>query len=258
MSTPAETTPTQDPGFDPLAFWIENKSKVKLLATVAAVGLLGSGIYQYAEYHSRQTAAAAFGAAKSPEDFKKVIREFPNSPVSGNAMLLLAEALRKEGKLDDALTTLRQFTSVHQSHTMISGAWNSIALILELQGKKEEALSAYQKITTAYPSSFAAPMALLGRARISAAKGENDQAKLLFEQVVSQFAQSRFAQQALEELQKLKPAAPAQTAASAPATSTAPADASPAATPESPKAPQPPAPTPAPANPETDGAPAKQ
>jgi TolA-binding protein len=216
MSTPAETPSTPDPGFDPLAFWIEHKSKIKLLVLVAVIGLLGSALYQYAEYRGRQSAAHAFAAAKSPEDWKKVVKDFAGSPVAANSLLLLAESQRKEGKLEDALASLRQFTAAYPSHPLVSGAWNSIAVLLELQGKLDEALNAYQKINATYPGSYAIPLSLLGQARIHIAKNQPDQARPLFEQVLSQFGQSRFARQALDELQKLKPATPAAPPEAAP------------------------------------------
>jgi predicted negative regulator of RcsB-dependent stress response len=239
MSTPAETPSTPEPGFDPLAFWIEHKAKVKLLVVMAVTGLIGSAIYQYAAYRSRQSAANAFAAAKSPADWQRVVKEFAGSPVAANALLLLAESQRKEGKLDEALASLRQFTANHPSHPMVAGAWNSIAVVLELQGKTDEALNAYQKINATYPGSYAIPLALLGQARIHSAKNQPDQAKPLLEQVLSQFGQSRFSKQALDELQKLKPTTPepakdlAPVATPAPAAST-PASATPKATPVAP------------------------
>jgi predicted negative regulator of RcsB-dependent stress response len=242
MSTPAETPSTPEPGFDPLAFWIEHKAKVQLLVVMAMAGLVGSAIYQYAAYRSRQSAANAFSAAKSPADWQRVVKEFAGSPVAANALLLLAESQRKEGKLDEALASLRQFTANHPSHPMVAGAWNSIAVVLELQGKSDEALNAYQKINATYPGSYAIPLALLGQARIHATKNQPDQARPLLEQVLSQFGQSRFSRQALDELQKLKPSVPepakdpAPVATPAPAPST-PAAANPAATPAAPSAP---------------------
>jgi TolA-binding protein len=209
MSTPAENSQPTDHGFDPLAFWIEHKTKVLALSSVLAACLAAYGIYQYASQRAQDAAAADFAQAKSADDFRKVIQSHSSSPVAANAALLLAEQLRNEGKLDEAATTLRKFTTEHPSHPLISGAWNSIATTLEAQGKTDEAIATYQKVIATYPSSFAAPVAMMSQARIHHSRSEDDKARQIYDQVISQFGQTSFARQAIFESQKLKPAAPA-------------------------------------------------
>lgn len=204
MPTPVETTPQDETGFDPLAFWIQHKGKIQFLVALLVFGLLAYGIFQFAEKRARDAAANDFAHAKTADDFRKVIAAHPRSVVAGNAHLMLAELLRNEGKHDEALTNLRAFIDHHGDHPLISGAWTSLAFTLEAQGKSEEALSTLQKVAATYPTSFAAPVALMAQARIYKTRNDTAQAKRIYEQVVSQFGQSEFAREALVELQRLK------------------------------------------------------
>jgi tetratricopeptide (TPR) repeat protein len=199
-----ETTPQQEAEFDPLAFWIEHKGKIRLLLALLVFGLLAYGIFQFAEKRARENSANDFARAKTPEDFRKVIAAHPRSVVAGNAHLILADLLRNEGKHDEAITNLRSMIDRHPDHPLISGAWTSLAFCLEAQGKSEEALSTLQKVAATYPTSFAAPVALMAEARIFTERNDVAQAKRIYEQVVSQFGQSDFARQALVALQRLK------------------------------------------------------
>lgn len=203
MASPVEIIPPPDPGFDPLAFWIEHQKKVIAAVGIICLLLVSWGVYQLNERRSREAAQSAFANAKTTDDYRKVIADHPRSVVAANAQLLMAEALRKEGKLDEAVALLRKFTEGNTTHPMISGAWHSLAVTLEAQGKTEEALATYQKVATTYQKSYSAPLALLAQARIHA-KSQPDQARRLYEQVLADFGQTNFAREALMEMQKLK------------------------------------------------------
>jgi TolA-binding protein len=207
MSSPAETssgTPAPPTGFDPLVFWVQHRQKVFLFAGLFVTALLIYFVSEFARTKKLESAARALAEAKDEASLHKVTGDFAGTAAAGDAYLLLAESLRKEGKADEAVTTLRTFIDKYPDHPLISGAWTSLAATQEAQGKMDEALSTYQKVSTTFATSFSAPVALLGQARIFKEKGKTDEARRLFEQVINQYPESMFAQQAMRESQQLK------------------------------------------------------
>lgn len=204
MPSPATTTPPADPGFDPLVFWIQHKTKILLLTALGVVCLATWGLWAFVQTKSNQSAQELFRKADSAEGFRKVISEHPGSPVAASAYLMLAQKLRDEGKFDESTKELQTFIAKNPDHQFVSGAWTSIAANQEAQGKLDEALATYQKVSTAFANSFSAPAALLAQARIMAAKGKPEDARRLYEQVMTQFRDNFAAQQAAQEIRRLK------------------------------------------------------
>ena len=207
MSSPVQTspaTPAPPTGFDPLVFWVQHRQKVIAFAGLFAAALMIYFVAEFTRTRKLDAAASALAAAKDDAGLRKVINDYTGTAAAGNACLLLAENLRKGGKADEAVTTLRTFIDKYPDHPLISGAWTSLAATQEAQGKQDEALSTYQKVSTSFATSFSAPVALLGQARIFKEKGKADEARRLFEQVINQYPESMFAQQAMRESHQLK------------------------------------------------------
>ncbi len=204
MPDPTPTPPPADPGFDPLVFWIQHKTKIVLLGGLLLIGLSTFAISEYVRIKKQAAAQELFATADSAESYGKVIAEYPGTAAAGNAHLKLAEKLREEGKFDESTATLKNFTEKHSEHQLVSGAWTSIAANLEAQGKADEALSTYQKVSTGYANSFSAPVALLAQARLLIAQKKNAEAERIYEQVMTQFPDNVAAQQAAQEIRRLK------------------------------------------------------
>lgn len=207
MSSPAEsspTTPASPTGFDPLVFWVQHRQKVLIFVGLFVVSALIYFVSEYARMKRLESAAAALAGAKDDASLRQVIGTYAGTAAAGNAHLLLAEKLRKEGKTDEAVTMLRGMIDKHPDHPLISGAWTSLAATQEAQGKQDEALSTYQKVSTTFATSYSAPVALLGQARIFKEKGKTDEARRLYEQLINQYPDSMFAQQAMRESSQLK------------------------------------------------------
>ena len=185
-------------GFDPLVFWMENKSKVITYATLLIVGLVAFAFYQITAQRNKVESAALYAQAAKPEDFKQVIQKFPHSIAAGNAQLMLAGALRSEKKFDEALAALRDFTNQFPDHPLAAVGALSVATTLDEQGKTDAAFDAYQQVTAKYPASYAAPVALMAQANILIAKGKPDEARRIYETITSQYPDSLFAQQAVQ------------------------------------------------------------
>lgn len=202
--SPTPTTTPAETGFDPLVFWIQHRNKILLLSGLFAIALAAFALSEYVRQRTNASAQELFAAAKTPEGFRKVITEYSGTVAAGNAHLMLAEKLRQEDKLDESTTTLRTFLEKYPTHPLLSGAWTSIAANLEAQGKTEEALGTYQKVSTSYANTFSAPAALMAQARLLEAKGKTEEARRIYEQIMTQYQENVAAQQAAQEIRRLK------------------------------------------------------
>jgi TolA-binding protein len=200
---PTNTEEAVPAGFDPIVFWMENKSKIITYAALLLAGLAAFAAYQISTQHNKTASEALFAQAVKPDEFRQVIQKYPRSIAAGNAQLMLAEALRSEKKFDEALATLRDFVNQFPDHPLAAGGALGIATTLESQGKIDEAFDAYQQVSVKYSNSYAAPVALMAQGNILAAKGKTEDAKRTYENVVSQFPESIFSQQAMQSAKLL-------------------------------------------------------
>src|SRR5919198_3179786 len=76
---------------------------VVLLAVVAFTG------YRYYSDRRAAAASASLASAKTAQEYQQVIDRYPNSAAAADAYLLLAEALRGEGKFAEANRALQTF-----------------------------------------------------------------------------------------------------------------------------------------------------
>jgi TolA-binding protein len=134
-------------------------------------------------------------------------------------------------------------------HEMAGTARLAMAGNLEALGRKDEALATYQRLATSDPKAFTAPVALFSQIHLLKEKNQIEEARKVCETIMTQYRESRFAQEATFQLRQLKvknepaPPAPATTGASPAAVSPAPA-AAPSASASVPNAPQPAGPPP--------------
>ncbi len=204
MSSPVEITTPPETGFDPLVFWIQYRTKILLFAGLLVVGMAVFGISEWSRLRQLEGARQLLAGAKTADDYRKVIAEYPATTAAGDAFLLLAEQLRKDGKIDESSAQLRTFTEKFPQHPLISGAWTSLATNLEAEGKADDALAMYQKVSTSYATSFSTPVALLAQARLLKAKDKTDEARLLYEQVTTRYPDNIVSQMAAQEIKQLK------------------------------------------------------
>lgn len=184
-------------------FWEENKGKILAVLAIILVALIVSGIYRYSVAHTKAEAAAAFDAAKSKEELQAIVTKYPGTSVAGNARILLADKLRTEGKLDEALKALGDFTSQQPDHPLVADAWISYAATLEIKNDLAKASETYATIAAKYPASQAAPAALSAQARLAKAAGDNKKARDLYENLVQRFPASYWAQEAQQQIDRL-------------------------------------------------------
>jgi TolA-binding protein len=207
MASPAATTPPASSApeeFDPLVFWIKHKSQILLYTTMVVAALALYFAFWTFQKTRREHAEQALANAKTVEDYRKVVEEYPKSAPAADALLLIGDKLRAEGKLDDSSAALKSFIEKFPTHSLISGAYTSLAANQEAQGKLDDALVSYKKVTTSYPTSFSAAAAYIAQGRILEQQGKTDDARHAYETVMTQFAESPFQQEAMMQMRKLK------------------------------------------------------
>jgi len=208
--------------------WERYKTIVVAAIIVALLAVAGYGGYRF--YSERQATAAAnlLASAKTSAEFQKVIDEYPSTPAGASAYLLLADAQKAEKKFSEANATLKTFLDKRPKHELAGTAHLAMAGNLEALGKKDEALTTYQRLAASEPRAFTAPVALFSQVHLLKEKNQIEEARRVCEAIMTQYRESRFAQEAAYQLRLLKtrnePAAsPAPTTAAPPPSAVSPA-----------------------------------
>jgi len=204
MNAPNDTDTIPQTGFDPIAFWLEHKTKVVIYGAVLVIAAVAFACYEIASQHELTAARQTLAQAKSEEDYRGLIQKFPHTVAAGDASLLLAEKLRDDKKYDDAITVLQAMIDGEPNHPLIDGAWLSLASTYNAEGKPDQALDTYRQTATKFADRYSAPLAMLSTAEILSTEGKKEEAKVAYENVNSQFHDSYFASEALQKLQALK------------------------------------------------------
>ena len=186
-------------------FWERFKSWI--IAALIVVLLAAAGFAGYRFYSDRRAASASalLASATNVKDFQQIIVRFPNTPAGADAYILLAEAQRSERNYAEANATLRVFIAKNPNHELVSTARMAMAANLESMGTNHEALSTYQQIAATYPNSFNAPLALLSQVYILKALNRDEEARRICETILTQYRESFWAEEAMQQLQLLKP-----------------------------------------------------
>ena len=77
-------------------------------------------------HSQRQAAAALFAEAKDPAAWREVIEKYPGSAPAANAYLLLADSLRREGKLEESSAQYEKFLAAFPKSSLLGwrAAWS--------------------------------------------------------------------------------------------------------------------------------------
>lgn len=208
------TTPTisSDPTVEAHVFWLRFKTEIAGAILLLLFGLIGFGGYRL--YSQRQSSAAAelLASAKTAQEYEQVMTSYPSTAAAASAHLLLAESQRKDGKFQEANTTLQAFVSKYPTHELISTAKMAMAANLGSMGKKDEALAMYQDVAQNHRDSYNAALALLSQVPLLKAKNQIDAARRACETVINEHPTSLFASDAMQQLTTLKPSPSASSA----------------------------------------------
>lgn len=214
-------------------FFDEHKGKIIAIVLIALLAIVGFVVWNHLQNEKAKKISAALYSAKSVADWQSLIAKYPGTIAAGNAQLLLADGLRNENKIDEALKVLGDFTSGGSEHPLIAQGWLSYAATLELKGELEKASQTYANIAQQYGATEAAPAALSAQARLARDAKDLTKARTLYENLVQRFPASFWASEAQNEIERLpkaedavvvpeekKEAAPAPAAAEATPVST--------------------------------------
>ena len=205
---PTVPSPAYDPALETRVFWERFKNEIIAVLLIAVLAVVCFTGYRF--YSDRRAAAASalLAGAKSASEYEQVIARYPNTPAGADAYLLLAEAQRSEKKFADANATLQVFVTKNPNHEFVSTARMAMAANLESMGKRDEALAMYQQIASIYPKSFNAPLALLSQAYILKSQNRNQEARRICETILTQYRESVWVGEAMQQLRLLKPIGP--------------------------------------------------
>ena len=207
---PTATPSSRDAALETRVFWERFKTEIIAVLIIAVLAILGFAGYRF--YSDRRAAAASalLARAKSAEAYQEVIVNYPNTPASADACLLLAEAQRNQRKFTEATATLQVFINKNPNHEFVSTAKMAMAANLESMGKNDEALSIYQQIASIYPNNFNAPLALLSQVYLLKSKNRIEEARRVCETILTRYQESFWAGEAAQELRLFKPTASSQ------------------------------------------------
>ena len=161
----------------------------------------------------RSAGSAALATARNGAAYQQVIARYGGTHAAATALLLLADAQRNDRKYAESNATLQKFIEKYPKHEFAATARLAIGANLESMGKTDEALAAYQRVAADHPKSFEAPLALISEVRIFKAKNQNDAARRACETILTQYRDSIWSGEAMQELHTLKPATPSPGAA---------------------------------------------
>lgn len=184
-------------------FWDAHWKKIAVALVVIILGILATGAWAYLRASAASASAAFYAAATGPEAWSEVVAKYPGSLSAGNAQLRIAASLRSEGKLDEAVATLEQFTSAQPDHPLAGAAWLAIGEIRQLQKNTSAALEAYRTSSGRYQSSYSAPLALLAEARLLATENKSGESKAILESIGTSYPEGPAAMVAAAELSAL-------------------------------------------------------
>ena len=202
---PAVPTSSRDSTIAPQFFWDRHKNEILAALIIAFLAIAGFVGYRLYSAHRDSSAAELLAAAKKPEDFQKVINQFPGTPASASAYLLLANEQRTGKKFAEANATLAQFVAKFPKHELLTTAHMGMAANLESLGKKDEALTTYQRLIANYPKDFNVPLAMLSQVHLLVEKNQIEEARRLCETIMTQYREGPLASEAARQLRLLGP-----------------------------------------------------
>lgn len=192
------------------AFLDRNQKGIAVLAILLVIGAAALVVQRGISKSNQQNAGAALNRAEDAASLQSLIKEFPDTPAEGSAMLLLADRQWEDGQQDAAITTLRDFLAKDGKHPASQTARASLGAKLLAQGKADEATRVFEDLVGDPTASYIAPYALIGLGDIAKADGKPDDAEIFYQRVRTDFPDSPFSDGANRRISLLKATAPTE------------------------------------------------
>ena len=190
---------------DAALFWHTHKTNI-LLGILAVLAIVGGSLAWYV--NSTMTAnnsVAALAVANEIPQLEAVIKNYAGTMPAADAMLLVAAANQKAGKLDESSAAFQNFLKSFPTHPLAGGALLGVGQNQDAAGNSKDAMSTYQQVVEKYPKSYAAPFAGYAQAEILLRDFRRDEAKVVLDSLVSQFPESTIARLAAAQLSRIGP-----------------------------------------------------
>jgi TolA-binding protein len=194
--------------FEAELFWEKNRSIILACVGLALVLAAALAIWFVRAHSQRQAAAALFAQAKDPAAWREVIKRYPGSAPAASAYFLLADSLRRDGKLEESSGQYEKFLTAFPKNSLVGGARLGLAENLAVTGKADEALATLRSVREKDAGSYAAPFAALLEGRILMRSGKYDEARKVFSNLVSSYPRSPAARTAGAQLDAIVPFLP--------------------------------------------------
>lgn len=196
--------------FEAELFWEKNRSIILVCVGVVLALAAAVAVWFLRAHSQRQAAAALFAQAKDAAGWREVIERYPGSAPAADAYFLLADSLRREGKLEESSAQYEKFLATFPKNSLGGGARLGLAENLAVAGKTEEALATLRSVREKDAGSYAAPFAALLEGRILMRSGKFDEARKVFSNLVSSYPRSPAARTAGAQLDAIVPFLPAE------------------------------------------------
>lgn len=138
------------------------------------------------------------------EAYRKVAAAHPRTAAGARAALLAAGRLFEEGKFAEAQAEFQRCLREFPDSPFRGQAMLGVAASLEAQGQKEAAMQAYQDLVRRMPQDVATPQAKFALARLYEAQGRIEEARELYEELTRTQAHSSLGNEAVFKLQELR------------------------------------------------------
>lgn len=163
-------------------FLDKNQKLLILLVILATLAIIALVVVRGLKQQEEEAAGAALINAQGPEDYTAVIADHPDTAASGTAYLFQAQALWNEGKLDDAVETLRAYLANRPDHPARAIAQNRLGSYLLSQDDLEGAAAAFEAATAEDGAAAYNFYSYTSLGDIARAQGNIEQAKSYYEQ----------------------------------------------------------------------------
>ena len=188
---------------DAALFWHTHKTNI-LLGILAVLVIVGGSLGWYvSSTMTANNSVTALAVASDVPQFEAVVKNYGGTMPAADAMLLVAAANQKAGKLDESTAAFQNFLKSFPTHPLAGGALLGIGQNQDAAGNSKEAAATYQQVVEKYPKSYAAPFAGYAQAEILLRDFRRDEAKVVLDSLVSQFPDSVIARMAAAQLTRL-------------------------------------------------------
>src|SRR5262245_21160759 len=108
--------------FEAELFWEKNRSVILACVGIVLVLAAALAIWFIRAHMQRQAAAALFAQAEDAVSWREVIVRYPASAPAADAYFLLADSLRREGKLEESSAEYEKFLAAFPRDSLVGGA----------------------------------------------------------------------------------------------------------------------------------------